>query len=57
MSNFMECLLLPAYIFSHFFKRFINNPSDYGFENIDGLIYFLMNMYLIIYVVICLFYN
>ena len=49
-------VILPAYIFSHFFKRFINNPSDYGFENIDGLIYFLMNMYLIIYVVICLFF-
>ena len=49
-------VILPAYIFSHFFKRFISNPLDYGFENIDGLVYFLMNIYLLIYVVVCLFF-
>ncbi len=49
-------VILPAYIFSHFFKRFVTNPSDIGYENIDGLVYFLMNMYLLIYVGVCLFF-
>jgi len=49
-------VILPAYLFSHSLKRFVNDPSNLGFENIDGIIYFFMNIYLTIYVVICLLY-
>ena len=49
-------VILPAYLFSHSLKRFVNDPSNLGFENIDGIVYFLMNIYLTIYVVICLLY-
>ncbi len=49
-------VILPAYIFSQFFKRFVSNPNDLGFESIDGVIYYLMNFYLIVYVVVCLYF-
>ena len=39
-------VILPAYIFSQFFKRFVSNPNDLGFESIDGVIYYLMNFYI-----------
>tara|TARA_B100000965_G_scaffold282202_1_gene240045 strand:- start:31544 stop:33259 length:1716 start_codon:yes stop_codon:yes gene_type:complete len=49
-------VILPAYIFSHFFSSFINNPLDFGYYNIDGVIYLLMNLYLVVYVTVCLFF-
>ena len=49
-------VILPAYIFAQLFKRFFINPTDLGFENIDGVIYYLMNFYLIVYVVVCLYF-
>jgi hypothetical protein len=49
-------VILPAYLFSHFLKQFVNDPSNLGFENVDGVIYFFMNVYLTVYVVICLLY-
>ena len=49
-------VILPAYIFAQLFKRFFINPTDLGFENIDGVIYYLMNFYLIVYVAVCLYF-
>lgn len=49
-------VILPAYIFAQLFKRFFIYPTDLGFQNIDGVIYYLMNFYLIVYVVVCLYF-
>lgn len=43
-------VILPAYIFSQTLIRLVNDPNFFGYENLDGVIYFLMNFYLIVYV-------
>jgi hypothetical protein len=47
-------VILPAYIFSQTLIRLVNDPNFFGYESLDGIVYFLMNFYLIVYVCACL---